>query len=114
MLVKSFRDDLAWQVQDALLSHYFHSKEQGPTLDELISDPETALLAIGKMNKTLAASSQKLIDGRDRRYLPESEKAETEGYSKPPSSKNPASAPSSSTPIHLKTNDSRSRSAIPL
>ena len=31
MLVKSFRDDLAWEVQRALVSHYFRSTEQLPS-----------------------------------------------------------------------------------
>lgn len=31
LLVKSFRDDLAWQVQDALVEHYFRSTEQLPS-----------------------------------------------------------------------------------
>jgi hypothetical protein len=31
LLVKSFKDDLAWQVQDALVEHYFRSVEQLPS-----------------------------------------------------------------------------------
>lgn len=31
LLVKSFRDDLAWQVQDLLVEHYFRSTQQLPS-----------------------------------------------------------------------------------
>jgi len=31
MLVKAFRDDLAWKVQDALVEHYFRSVQQLPS-----------------------------------------------------------------------------------
>lgn len=31
VLVKSFQDDLAWQVQETLVEHYFRSKEQLPS-----------------------------------------------------------------------------------
>lgn len=38
MLVKSFTDDLAWQVQRALINSYFRQREQLPAVPAMTSD----------------------------------------------------------------------------
>ncbi len=45
MLVKSFTDDLAWQVQRQLTNHYFRCKSQAPAIDS----HEGALVALQQL-----------------------------------------------------------------
>ena len=60
MLVKSFQDDLAWEVQRELVANYFRAKKRATsmTLDEILEDPKEGFKALAAMCRELEAERE--------------------------------------------------------
>ena len=60
MLVKSFQDDLAWEVQRELVANYFRAKRRATsmTLDEILEDPKEGFKALAAMCRELEAERE--------------------------------------------------------
>ncbi len=51
MIVKSFTDDLAWEVQRALVANYFRAKRESGSATEILNDPDAIIAIATNMKK---------------------------------------------------------------